>query len=320
MFCLVEGGVRSWEKKNTQITYAFTISFRLPAKRRLNCNDRKIKLFLAHYNTSVSLVALDSNEIGKSQWLGLSASGIKSEAEAWNLARTIKDSLLLSAANRQLDFDFGSDTVTGGFSSFYKEKLNQDFGVVAISLAHGITVYPESPDNVFPRISSDITVGIEFGDFLTFLDQKREKNIPDRLRTALELFTQINFESTGKSKFLNLISVIEILADLQERDALFIQHTDMLVSLINKSKLFDLAYKNQITSILGNMKYLPIGTCCADYISKHLSPDDGKKFKTYYSLRSKIMHGGVIPKPLPVIELQKIAHKLIIQEIGKLYN
>lgn len=156
----------------------------------------------------------------------------------------------------------------------------------------------------------------------------------EKLKLAIELFVNHYYESTERSKFLNLFTVIESLVNVQYESEEFIQEISDLKQFINnkfgnrhsendkklcqkiKSKLGRLTEKSITYSLIN------LVSTCSENIG--MSEEEVSKFITdAYNLRSRLIHDGsanIQELKIKSNKLYKLVRAVLLQKIISVSN
>src|ERR1700674_559587 len=108
---------------------------------------------------------------------------------------------------------------------------------------------------------------------------------------ALDLYNLSHFENASKTRFLTLITVVEVLSIKAKRKPAALALIDDFRKTLDASQLSS-AEKQRLHEGLGNLKWESIGAACRDFVAKYANPDDVDYFSRCYKARSELVHDG----------------------------
>jgi hypothetical protein len=124
------------------------------------------------------------------------------------------------------------------------------------------------------------------------------KNLDDQLTLAFEIYNSHYFEMSLRARFLQLITVVECLAERRRQKDAIINHIKSLVEFSEQHlAVSEEVNREDIDSLvqgINNLKRESISTACRSLIRKHLGEEEAIVFKKCYDIRSKLSHKGAI--------------------------
>jgi hypothetical protein len=137
---------------------------------------------------------------------------------------------------------------------------------------------------------------------------------------ALELYSTSHYEASKKTRFLALITIVEVLAERLKQPE---QIQDLINNFFKITAETDLEEerKEAFQKQLENLRQQSITSACRALTKQHLGPEGEKIFKAYYDLRGKLVHTGEAKKVESLDEVTS-ALDLIVSRLllGHIYN
>jgi hypothetical protein len=108
---------------------------------------------------------------------------------------------------------------------------------------------------------------------------------------ALDLYNLTHFEGSQRTRFLTLITIVEVLADRTRRSAAV---QDVLLAVRALAERADLPQEERRSLLSGidNLRQQSIGEACRVYVRTVASEFDARYFKACYDVRSDLVHAG----------------------------
>jgi len=217
--------------------------------------------------------------------------------------------LALFAAEARIGLDAGNDRPTSAFSQAIKSDLILKHGIQLRDDVHGLDVYAEQP--AVRRLgveayasSTRLITGYE-APLLGFFDTQHVFSPKQQL--ALELYNLSHFENVPKTRFLNLITVVEVLAIRRSRPKSVRALVGDLLTAVDRSELAE-EERKLLREGLANLRQESISRACKDYVSHYASAEEVDFFSKCYKARSELLHNGWTDRaeashPAPLDEL-----------------
>ncbi len=248
----------------------------------------------------------------------------QNEAIARECGEKLKYALAIYGAKARIGIDLGHDEVTTPTSEELKESYRKQ-GLRLRDEVHGIDVYREDELPIRTlHVSGTLTTSHNIENFPTSVADEYQKFIPltPKKQLALEIYNLVQFEERSKTKFLNLISVIEIICDRDKQPEDVKSHVDFLINQVKFSELSE-ENKEALTNGLGNLKRVSISTACRRLVEECINDEEARYFALCYNARSKLLHEGKIPEHevLNLTRLEIIVQTVLLMSIsGKCKN
>lgn len=277
-------------------TYGFRLRFRTPAGRIIGNADPELPFALEGVNGTLVLNKLahkQNHTPGTPETFLVIGSGFHSEEEARTVGRRLKTALAVYGATIRMGVDTGRDRVTSGTSTAVKENIRAQFSVQLRDVVHGLDVYSEELPVTHLEISATGTAHFVAENFVEKVahEFKSLSELPPKLSLALELYNLTHFEPATKTRFLTLVTVVEVLSTRARRPKHIRDQLDACMDLVRGSDL-SVADQHALISGLGNLKRESIGSACSMLVANHISQDAADFFSECYSARSELLHDG----------------------------
>src|SRR5258708_2705228 len=172
--------------------------------------------------------------------------------------------------------------------------------VQIITNIHGLMTYPSDPKPIFVAWDNwNASRGIDLGDFekefSAMIDQGYR--LTERDQIAFSLFNTSFFQPIPDSRFLLLMTSIEVLIDPQPKSREAIEKVDDFIDQVNSSALD----KTEKQSLVGSLRWLRDESI--NQAGKRLAEErlggkiyEGKAAKKFftevYDIRSRLVHGS----------------------------
>jgi hypothetical protein len=173
----------------------------------------------------------------------ISSQGISSKERAEEIGQRTRTSLSLCSAGLQLGIDVGRDAPFSGFSDVRASVRNE---------VHGLDVFPTEQTRGF--ISVEIgrprkTHPLPLERFVSELQKHYERNpgLTAKQQLALELYNSSHYETSEKTRFLTLITAIEVLVKRNRQPEQMQNLITDFIKTIDKIRLKEEEVEHDIT-------------------------------------------------------------------------
>jgi hypothetical protein len=197
-----------------------------------------------------------------------------------------------------MGIDVGRDQTISSLSSSAKDELREKFGCQVRDSVHGLDVFPEAPPVLYFSAEGHGSASYEVDQFPDKLAGAFTtiKPIAPKLTLALELYNLAQFEPVTKARFLNLVTIVEVLAERERRPEDIQIQLDSCAEVIRASGLQP-EKKDSLLNGLGNLKRESIGAACRRLIAEQLGDEPASYFSACYTTRSELLHDGETNRP-----------------------
>jgi hypothetical protein len=293
---MCEGGV-----SKIMSTFGFRLRFHVPPGNAFKGAQRRLRI---HIHIPDGRVYLSKVKRHKKNSFGLPLvyAFIGAEFSTKELAlvcgQKLKQALSILMAERGIGVNVGKDRATSSTNNEIKEMMKEKHGVQLRDDIHGLDVYREDPPVRRIDLFMRGTVSGETTNFQQRLAQlySAEVRPSQKQELALDIYNLVHFEQGGKSRFLTLITVIEVLAKRDRRSFAVRELMKFFSKHVADSGLSN-AEKKQITDGLGNLKKDSISDSCRKLIAQYASGSDVDYFMDCYKARSELVHDGLSKRP-----------------------
>lgn len=173
---------------------------------------------------------------------------------------------------------------------------------------NGLIVYPQNAKVEYYNVQLSTRGGPQGERFQEAFSESFQlsENLDGRLHLAFELFNSHLFETSIRSRFLQLVSAVECLAKRRPQPHAIISHLAYLIEL-SEHKLVSLDEissdeRNSFIQRLGNLKRESISSACRNLIRQYLGDDAVRQFRAHYDIRSKLIHEGDVSSEIELLD------------------
>ncbi|NJD66842.1 MAG: hypothetical protein FIB00_16660 [Chloroflexi bacterium] len=269
--------------------------------------------------------------------LVLTQHGIATVDQAREQAEATKYALMRTGLVTNVPMLFGKNESSIRLSSVLVERIREASGVTPRPDVHGIDVMDEAdgPTATF-QLQAEGYVRSPIDRFLAELTATLDRNWRDfashaRLGLAVEVFMGADMERTPRTRFLDLVTVLEILADRGSRAQAAIAIVDGALAVLEgqRASMGD-EEANSLRSALSELKTRSISRSIRDLaagldtarIAGFKESDIGRFLGRCYTLRSRLVHDGVAPETYDVAQMSGdlffLVRYLLIRRIDEL--
>jgi hypothetical protein len=234
------------------------------------------------------------NRFGSPVGYAFLGKGFPTKESAFECGTRLKQAISILMAKRRLGINVGKDRATSASDIAMKDMLKEKHGVQLRDDIHGLDVYSEDPPVTRFSLFATATVSHEIKDFQVPLTNlyASELSFSAKQQLALEIYNLTHFEGAIKTRFLTLITVIEVLAERDKRSPAIREFLKSLSKHVSGSTLSK-DEKKQLADGFGNLKRNSISESCRKLIAKYASGSDVEYFMNCYKARSELVHDGI---------------------------
>lgn len=276
--------------------FAFRLRFRFPLGSLIAEDAEALVMTVVPGNKQITLLPRPSSRLSNAKLLDAIGKGFGSLDKAISYGRKTREGLTICCALLGLGLEI--------------EKHEEFFDSNQLQLGENGQSYivPESLDGliVYPQHARIEKVTVEVSGKGGPLGERFEKvfnsaiqltdNLNPRLDLAFELYNTHRFETSIRSRYLQLVSVIECLATPQRESTIVIEQLETLIET-TEQRINSLAGApsddlKRLVRRLGNLKRESISDACRNLIRRSLDDDAADSFSRFYGIRSKLSHQG----------------------------
>ncbi len=276
--------------------HQFTLRLEISPLQRIQSDNSSLtmKSLLADKDVLIQTAELDGagNKLPFkwSRIIDCNAAGFPSASAALAAGLDFRDIILVSSCASGIWFRVGNDRLAAADDTSSTEVKGARPRIKSSDA--GLTVHKH-----------ELYRGVGFGAFLVNSGdaQRWQENLikasrkgislNPQQRLALELYGLAHFESTVRTQFIILISVIEILSIRDRRPQESQNLLDEFVKRVEEVSLEQEQRKSLLQSLM-NLRKDSISNSCKKLMNAHLGDKEAKDFSKLYGLRSKIIHEG----------------------------
>ena len=299
-------------------TYGFRLKFLLPPGHTFQGVHPKRRLRLHDVNGRIYLLKLPQpkrNRFGARTKHVLLGTRFQSHEAALDCGRRLKRALALFAAERRIGLDAGQDQATSSVSEAIKESVATQQGIQLRDDVHGLDVYVEQPP--VRRLSMEgygtSTYVIEEYEEPLQAFYEAQVTFSPKQQLAIDHYNLSHFENVPKTRFLTLITVVEVLSTRKKRSpAARAQLKELLLAV--RSSTLPVEEKRPLCDGIGNLKQESISGACRDFVAQFLPKEDVDFFAECYKARSDLVHDGITKRPEAIdpTKLDLLVSRLLI--------
>lgn len=285
------------------VTFGFELRFLTPAGRTIEGvgTDNDFPLKFSGINEEVSLRQLPRRPIdvpSSPERFLIKGSGFSKEDAARAFGDRLKLVLAVVGCETGMGTDVGRDHATSSWATSIQDAVREQQGRQLRDIVHGLDVFPEDPPITHLEISMTGTSTLSLNNFPEKIAQEatRIKPLPPKQSLALELYNLSHFEPDTKVRFLNLVTIIEVLADRGRKAKGIRDKIDELMRSVRTSEL-SCEEKDSLTSGLGNLKRESISAACRRMIAERRGEEAAQHIAACYEARSELLHDGKTSRP-----------------------
>lgn len=286
--------------------FAFRLRFRFPSQSLIAEDAETLAMTILPGNQQITLQSRPSSRLVDANLLDAVGQGFGSLDAAISYGRKTREALVISCAllglgveiDRHEEFYDSSQVQTGANGQPYIQPGN----------LKGLIVYPQQARIEKVTVELSAKGGPQGEKFEKVFNRAIQltDNLDARLDLAFELYNSHLFETSIRSRFLQLVSAIECLATPQRESSIVIEQIDHLIEMTEQRiSCLSGTPSDELEGLvqrLGNLKRESIARACRHLIHSALDDDAADSFSKLYGIRSKLSHQGDIPSGTPLVE------------------
>jgi hypothetical protein len=275
------------------MTFAFRLRFILHGPR-IGTAERSVPFQLSD-GVELVLAATHNDPLQDTHDLNVVGRGFPTHEAATMCGERFRSALRKSMATLRTGFDLGKDRASGQFSDSVKDAVEQRGGPRLHNNVHGLYVFEEPESFMTMRLTAYSSSPPERFIEAWKSEYDADSHLTPRETLALELYAQAQSETSVRSRFVSLATVVEALAAGAARsDKAQAMIDNFMDRLRTDTKTSDLeqSERDSLEGGLLELKRGSIGAACRRYITRALSSSDAKEFDRLYNIRSLLIHTG----------------------------
>lgn len=303
------------------MTFGFRLKFDMPPGREFAGADPRRRLHLGEMTGRVYLQRLPKPRrfrFGARTRFAAVGKHFATEEEAQAVGHGLQTAFAFFAAERQLGIDI-QDRPGLSVSQSIKEAIAKDHGVHIRDNVHGLDVYSES--HPVGRFAAEgyFSVNVRIDNYEERLRAYFDKRLrlTEKQALALSLYNASQFDPATRSRFLTLVTVVEILAVRTGRSP---EARELLRRFKAQCKEAALppSDRQSLLNALGNAGKVSIGEACAAVVTTHCNAADAAYFKECYTARSELVHAGhtASSEALDPTRLNELVARILVRAIA----
>jgi len=285
------------------VTFGFELRFLTPAGRTFKGVgiDEDFPLKFPDIIEQISLRQLPRrpNDVPSSpERFLIKGSGFPTEDAARAFGERLKLALAVIGCETGIGIDVGQNRETSSFATSIKDAVREQHGLQLRDIVHGLDVFPEDPPVTHFEISGtgSATFSLEGFPGKVADEVTTIKPVSPKQSLALELYNLGQFEPATKARFLNLVTIVEVLANRKRKATGICNQIDELMQSVRASELSD-EEKDSLISGLGNLKRESISAACRRIVAESVGEEAAQYFSDCYAVRSELLHDGETGRP-----------------------
>jgi hypothetical protein len=233
-------------------------------------------------------------------------------------ALAAKHALMRTGLTSNVSMLFGDNTSRTGLAPALIDRVRRSAGVTPRPDVHGIDIIDDAEGpTVALRFEAEGHVGVSVDAFIGQLTDSltasgRLPALDERATLAIEVFMAATLERTPRVRFLELVTVLEILAEQQTNSPDAIAIVDAaLAQLERRRSEMNEAEVRSLHGSLVRLRYRSISRSVRDLadgfdptaIDGYTAGDVSEFLARCYSVRSTLVHDGVGPADADAVQL-----------------
>jgi Apea-like HEPN len=280
------------------VTFGFEIRFHTPAGRTIDSVgiDTEVPLHFSGISERISLSQLPrkSNDVPSSpERFRIKGTGFSTEDGARTFGERLKLAIAIVGCETGVGIDVGRDLESPSFGSSVIEAAREKYGHQLRGALHGLDVFSEDLPVSRMEVSGIGSATFSLKGFPKKIADELAaiKALSSKQSLALELYNLAQFEPAPRVRFLNLITIVEVLTIRESMATHILEHIDKLKQAVKESEL-TADEKSSLSSRLRELKKESIGAACRRTVAKHCGATESKYFSDCYTARSELVHDG----------------------------
>jgi hypothetical protein len=307
-------------KSAAKPTYGFRLKLHFPPGRIFSGVHPRHRLQIGTDSGKVYLVKLPQpkrNRFGARTRYAVVGKEFSTHSAALDAGTRIRTALTLFAVERRIGID-AQDKQGASFSQAIKDELAAKHGVQLRDDVHGLDVFAEDRPVTRFTIESYVSVTHKIENYddslLAYFNANPELSKKQKL--ALDLYNLSHFDGVSKTRFLTLITVIEVLSARKSRSNTI---QNIIKTLLASVPVSGLPPKEMSVMCEGliNLKKQSINEACKEFVARYASEADVMYFTNCYKARSDLVHNGhtKLPESMEPMKLDELVSRLLIRSI-----
>lgn len=304
-------------------SYGFRLKFHLPAGRTFRGVHPRRRLHFEGVKGRVYLVTLPQpkrHRFGARTKHVLLGMRFDSYEAARGCGTKLKRALCLFAAQRRIGLDAGHDQATARTSQAIKDLVAAQHSLQLRDDVHGLDVYCEQPP--VRRFGTEAYGSVKhvIDDYEDSLRRfyAAQVTFTPKQRLAIDLYNLSHFENVPKTRFLTLVTVVEVLATRTKRSPAVRALLKEFLTNVRSSGL-TVIEKQRLRDGLGNLKQESISGACKDFVGTYSSAEQATFFSNCYKARSDLVHDGKTSRPEATdpTRLDELVSQMLIASLSR---
>jgi len=305
-------------------SFAIQLQFKLAPANFIATDAHSVTLTIPNLDRTVKIITIPPQPIKDTQVLYAVVSDFPSPDDAFSFGRKIRDTLIICGSLSSLGIEISKHEEI--INSAQIQLQSNQLSVQPIE-SGGLVVYPQEATIDYSNVQISIQGGppVEMLQRVFSVAFSLSNNLNTKLGLAFELYNSHRFENSTRAQFLQLISVIECLAEPRKQTDVIVGYINTLVIQTKQQYNLNLNINNDELEVLiqrlNELKRESISSACRNLVSQVLGDSPAKTFRACYSIRSKMVHEGILPVGINLeenyIQLSILVRELLYKLISK---
>lgn len=243
--------------------------------------------------------------------------GFENREAALTFGRQLRQSLAVHSVRTRRGFWLGDDRTTSSVGDSIRDRAMQEYGVEIRPTVHGLDVYEEVAPVRWVEMSARLSVIRQIDDLGSGLAADfRRWEFPAKLMLAIDLYNESHFIGHPETRFLSLVTVVEVLVDRPPVDGRAMAFLDECLELLSERSL-DECHAQSLKSGIAGLKKQSIGSACIAAATQ--AGCDARLMRQCYRARSELLHSGESTSdpdlPRQPHLLDELVHRMIVHRL-----
>lgn len=300
--------------------HKFRIRFELSPDDRLHLEGERLEFDLGAPIGQVEFIGRsDEKSVSTATELIVrSRSGYASSEVARAYGEIVARALFMGAVRERLGIDLGKEGPKGFLTAYGKQLLAQQMGFDGnlVDDQPGLLCYEDSGNTRFAKFGpARAIVGRPLTRFLNGVRDSLAdaQHLSSKSLLGLELYNASKFEHSLRTRFLSLITVVEVLAERPIRQNVALALVQQFADTVRSAALAT-NERDQLLRAARDLELESIGGACRGLVAEHVGSAESKEFRDWYNARSSLVHTGATTLDLPSVldRVDKVVAQLLL--------
>lgn len=220
----------------------------------------------------------------------INGDGFDDRDAAQAFGQDLRDSLAVHSVRKRRGFWLGDDLITSSLGATVRDKIRQEHCVEVRPTVHGLDVYETAMSVSHFEMSARASVLRPIRNLGPDLAADFQHwSLPAKLLLAVELYNESHFIPQAETRFLALVTVVEVLVDRTPVAPDAVAFLDKCLDSLPGLGLGD-GLVQSLRSGLKSLKTQSIGSACV--AAAEAAGCDASLMRRCYQARSEMLHSG----------------------------